>query len=193
MEGCPACRAEAESLRAVATLVTRVDPARIEGSPPATPAGLGRRVETLIRAERRTSQQRFRLRLGLGLAGAASLAAAAVLALGILGSSDSSARDVEFTSLPAGVHISAELEPRSVGTRIGISVEGLRPGVLCRVELRSEKGQPVQAGSFRYRYQEGEDNTAVLTSALPAADATAIAVHAGRQTFVQPLQPNAAS
>jgi hypothetical protein len=185
MEGCPHCRAEAESLRDVATLLARVDPARIEESPAPTPTRLGGRVAERIGSERNASRRRLRLRLGFGFAGAAAVGAA-VIAI-VLGSSGTSTREVEFASLPPGAEITATLEPEPAGTKIEIQVHGMRPGILCRVSLRGADGHSVQAGSFRYGYGKHGSSHAVLSAGMPTDRATAIAVRAGKRTFVQEL------
>ena len=96
-------------------------------------------------------------------------------------------QQVEFASLPAGVEISATLEPHAFGTEIHMYVSGVRSGTLCRVFLRGPNGTSYPAGSFRYRW--GEDSDAVLSSALDLSRTTAIGVHAGERTFVAPVEP----
>jgi hypothetical protein len=47
------------------------------------------------------------------------------------------------------------------------------------------------AGSFRYRW--GSENSAVLSAALDLSRAKALIVHAGKRTFVAPLDSGAAA
>ncbi len=188
LEGCPGCRAEAESLGSVARLLPLADPDRFSGPAPQPSPELGRRIAATIGGEQRLTVRRRRWRLGLGLSGAAA-AAAAVLALWVLpggGGGGNPEQRVEFSSLPAGVKIDATLEPHAYGTEIRMYVRGMRSGTLCRVYLRGPHGERVPAGTFRYRW--GDDSTAVLSSALDLSRTRAIAVRAGNRTFVAPVE-----
>ena len=185
LEGCPDCRAEADSLTLVARLLPHADPERF-GPAPLPPAALGERIATQIGAERRGSRQRRRLRLGLALSGATAALAAALAIFVLPGSGGGEpAQQVAFRSLPAGVKIAATLRPQSFGTEIGMYVSGIRSGTLCRVFLRGPNGASVSAGTFRYRW--GGDSEAVLSSALDLSRARAIVVHAGARTFAAPI------
>src|SRR5262245_20810545 len=67
LDGCPDCRAEAESLRAVAQLMPLADPARIVEPSPRPPSQLRERIESEIdseRAERRVRRRRRRFGFG---------------------------------------------------------------------------------------------------------------------------------
>jgi hypothetical protein len=68
-------------------------------------------------------------------------------------------------------------------------VHGVESGTLCRVALRGPKGVAYPAGTFRYRW--GDDSDAVLSSALDLSRTRAVVVHAGKQTFVAPVNPSA--
>ncbi len=98
---------------------------------------------------------------------------------------------VTFRSLPAGVKISATLEPRAFGTEIHMYVKGIRSGTLCRVYMRGPGRADVSAGSFRYRW--GGEDSAVLSAALDLSRAKALVVHAGNRTFVAPLDSGTAA
>ena len=118
--------------------------------------------------------------------------ATAVLLLFVLGGDEASPeQQVRFASLPAGVKIDATLEPHSYGTEIHMYVHGVESGTLCRVALRGPEGVTYPAGTFRYRW--GDDSDAVLSSALDLSRTRAVVVHAGRQTFVAPVNPAAAA
>jgi hypothetical protein len=186
LEGCAACRAEAESLLTVARLLPHADPSRF-GPAPQPPPQLGKRIATTIGAERRSKQRRRRLRFGLGLGGAATAAAATVLAIFVLsdGGDSRPEQHVAFNSLPSGVKIGARLEPQAYGTEIHMYVKGISSGTLCRVYMRGPDGKDVSAGSFRYRW--GGDDGATLSAALDLSRAEALVVHAGKRTFVAPL------
>ncbi len=185
LEGCAACRAEADSLLAVSRLLPHADPARF-GPAPQPPPELGQRIAATIGAEQRSQQRQRRVRFGLGLGGAAA-AAAAVLAIFVLSGNGESGPEqhVAFRALPQGVKIGATLEPQAFGTEIHMYVKGISSGTLCRVYMRGPGGEAVSAGSFRYRW--GGDDAATLSAALDLSRAEALVVHAGKRTFVAPL------
>lgn len=185
LDGCPDCRAELASLGSVAELLPLADPDRF-GAAPALPPALARRVTAAIGAERRRMRRRRSLRLGLSLSGATAAAVAAALAIFVLpGGAPSAEQHVAFRSLPPGVKIAATLSPHAFGTEISMYVSGVPSGTLCRVSLRRADGTAVSAGSFRYRW--GNDEEAVLSSALDLSNAEAIVVRAGERTFVAPI------
>lgn len=186
LEGCAACRAEAESLRAVSRLLPHADPARF-GPAPQPPPELGRRIAATIADDRRRKRRDRRLRFGLGLGGAAAALAAAVLAIFVLSGSEESGpeRHVSFAALPSGVEIGAMLEPQAYGTKIHMYVKGISSGTLCRVYMRGPGSVDISAGSFRYRW--GGDDAAVLSAALDLSRAEALVVHAGKRTFIARL------
>lgn len=188
LEGCAGCRAELQSLDAVARLMPLGDPERF-GSAPQPPPALADRVAATIRSERRAARRRRR-RLGFSLAGATAAAAtAAVLAIFVLsGGGPSPQQHVVFRSLPPGVKIAATLEPHAFGTEIRMYVTGVRSGTLCRVFLRSPDGSRDPAGSFRYRW--GGNDEAVLSSGLDVSRTRAIGVRVGTRTFVAPVTPS---
>jgi hypothetical protein len=190
LESCPECRAEAESLGAVARLMPLADPARFSAPAPRPPARLGERIAATIGAERAASRRhRRRRRFGFAFGGAAAALAAAVLAIVLLsGGSGNSIpeQQVAFGRLPDGVKIDATLEPHAYGTEIHMYVSGVRSGTLCRVFLRGPNGTRYPAGSFRYRW--GDDSDAVLSSALDLSRTRAIGVRAGDRTFVAPVR-----
>jgi hypothetical protein len=186
LEGCPACRAEAESLGAVARLLPLADPERFSRPAPQPSPQLGARIAATIGGEGR-SRKRRRRRFGFALGGAAA-AAAAVLAIVVLGGGEEAGPEqhVEFGALPGGVKIYATLEPHSYGTEIHMYVKGVRSGTRCRVYLRGPRGERVPAGTFTYRW--GDDSNAVLSSALDLSRTRAIGVQAGNRTFVAPVE-----
>lgn len=191
LEGCPQCRAEAESLATVAQLLALADPGRFSRPAPRPSALLGERIEAAIGNEGWASRRRRR-RFGLAL-GAAAAAAAAALAIFVLpgDGGEDPAQQVEFASLPPGIHIGATLEPHAYGTEIRVYVRGIRSGTLCRVSLLGPRGVRVPAGTFRYRW--GEDSEAVLSSALDLSRTRAIDIRAGNRTFVAPVRAQPAA
>jgi hypothetical protein len=186
LEGCSACRAEADSLLAVSRLLPHADPQHF-GPAPQPPAELGKRIAATIGSERRAKRRGRRLRFGLGFGGAAAATAMAVLAIFVLsnGSEGAPEQHVAFRTLPRGIKIAATLEPQAFGTEIHMYVKGISSGTLCRVYMRGPSGDDVSAGTFRYRW--GADDSAVLSAALDLSRAEALVVHAGKRTFVAPL------
>lgn len=186
LEGCPECRAEADSLALVSRLLPHADPERF-GPAPVPPPALAGQVAATIGAEQRTKQRRARVRLGLALGGVSAAMAAAALAIFVLGGGGHPGpqQRVAFTSLPSGMRIAATLEPRPFGTEIQMYVSGVRSGTLCQVFLRSPAGARVSAGTFRYRW--GGESEAVLSSALDLSRTAAIGVHVGGRTFIAPV------
>jgi anti-sigma factor RsiW len=187
LEGCAACRVALAALAPVARMLPHADPARFELAPQPPPE-LGRRIAATIEAEKEHAQQRRRRRTfgGLAFGGAAAAAVAAVLILFVFsGSSPDAGQPVEFTDLPAGINISASLEPHAYGTEIHMYVHGVPSGTLCRVWLRGPNGASYPAGTFRYRW--GDDSDAVLSSALDISRTRAVVVDTGKRTFVAPV------
>jgi hypothetical protein len=191
LDGCDRCRAELESLGAVAKLLPLADPDRFGKPAPRPSPQLGDRIAATIGGERRTERRR-RWQLGLAFSGAAA-AAAAVLVLLVLpgGGGGGPEQHVEFGKLPGGVRIYATLEPHAYGTEIHMYVKGVRSGTLCRVYLRGPRGERVPAGTFTYRW--GDDSTATLSSALDLSRTRAIGVQAGNRTFVAPVDAGGAT
>ena len=189
LDGCPACRADAEALAPVASLLGRADPDRLLPAL-APPPRLGERIVGRIAVERRAERRRrTRLRLGLTAAAAAAAAAAIVTLVGTDQSTTS--ETVAFRSLPRGASAEATLAPRPWGSEVSVQVHGFRPGTLCRVWLRRSDGKQVPAGSFRYVY-DGESDHAGLSSALAPGDATAVGLRAGSKTYLAPLPSRSA-
>jgi hypothetical protein len=193
LEGCPACRAEAEALAPVVPMLRRADPDRLEPAPE-PPAELGERIARRVAAERRSERRRRRrARFGLAAAGAAATAATAALLIVILGGSSPSSQSetVAFRSLPQGAWAKASLAPHPWGSEISVQVGGFHRGTMCQVWLRRKDGKRVSAGSFRYVYQGGSEH-AGLSSAVTLDRATAIGLRVGTKTFVAPLPSGSA-
>ncbi len=193
LDGCPQCRAEADSLNSVAGLLPLADPARFDHPAPKPSADLGERIAATIGAERRAGKRRRRQRrFAFGFAAAAATAAA-VLAIVLLPGGDQGepAQHISFHSTPADIHIWATLEPHAYGTEIHMYVKGVRSGTLCQVFLRGPHGERVSAGTFRYRW--GDDSDAVLSAALDLSRTRALGVRAGNRTFIAPVNSKGAT
>ncbi|MGB7588317.1 MAG: anti-sigma factor [Solirubrobacterales bacterium] len=187
IEGCPDCRTELEGLASVVRLMPLADPERF-GAAPALPPSLANRVAARIAAERRVLTRRRRWRVGLTFSGATAALAAAVLAIFVLpgGGGARPQQRVAFADVPAGMQITATLEPHAFGTEIHMYVKGVPSGTLCRVFLRGTDGSRLSAGSFRYRW--GENTEAVLSSALDLSRTRAVGVRVGDRTFIAPVR-----
>ena len=193
LDGCPACRAEAEALAPVASLLGRADPDRLAPAPAPPPAdsasespagsrrsaapnaagGRGSGLAWLRRPPRRPPRpRRSSWPGGLGLRAPRP-------------------RRSPSDRCPRGAWAEASLAPRPWGSEISVQVCGFRPGTLCQVWLRRSDGKRVSAGSFRYVY-EGESDHAGLSSALAPDDATAIGLRVGSKTYVAPLPSRSA-
>jgi hypothetical protein len=188
LAGCPECRAELESLGAVARLLPLADPARITTPQPRPLDQLGERITSTIGAEMAERKAARSRRRRFGFAFGVAAAAAAVLAIAILvtgGGEGSPEQHIDFTDVPQGVAIDATLQPHAFGTEITMYVSGVRSGTLCRVFLRDDDGRRYPAGSFRYRW--GEASEAMLSSALDLSRTKAIGIRAGNRTFMAPV------
>jgi anti-sigma factor RsiW len=184
LEGCPSCRAEVQQLAALVEPLSLADPARFETAP-SVPPMLAARVAAAIARERITQRRR---RMRFGFLSAAAAAAAVALALIVLpgGGSSEPEQQVTFTSLPKGMKISAKLIPHVYGTEIHMYVKGVSSGTLCRVYLLGREGTKLSAGTFRYRW--GDDNVAVLSSALDLSKTDAMQVDVGDRVFNQEVK-----
>jgi anti-sigma factor RsiW len=188
LEGCPSCRAEAQELAPIASVLRRVDPDRLTPAPE-PPGDLGERIARRIAAERRARERRrTRLRVGLVAAGATAAAAVAALAIALIGGSTqtSESQTIAFHTLPRGARAEAALTSHPWGSEIGIQVRGFKRGVPCFVWLRRDDGTRVPAGSFRYAYKGGSQYAA-LSAAVKPEEATAIGLQVGPKTYVTPL------
>lgn len=188
LEGCSECRAEADSLSPMASMLERADPDRLSAAP-SPPADLGDRIARRIAAERGRTRRR-RLQFGFGLGAAVAAATAAILlAVSLTGGSTPTqpkSETVAFRGLPKGVSVDASLQPRAWGSNVSLHVEGFRPGTLCTVWLRRSDGTKVPAGSFRYVWS-GESDEAQLSSGLDPPDVKSIGLRAGSRTFIAPI------
>lgn len=189
LDSCADCRAEAESLRRTTSVLELVDPAIVDSLAeplPEPPPELEDRVLAGMR-DSRPSRSPWRRWVALPVAGAlAALILVLVLALNGGGSDPTGpGQPFAFTGLPTGVTIAGNLEPKATGTGIEIDVDGMRPGTLCRVYVRTSRGRLEPAGTFRYRYsaEENESYPATLSTAWDLSEIQALVIKAGDRRF----------
>lgn len=168
LDGCNGCRAEAESLLAVAAVSLATDPDEPADAPDRPPLDLGERIVASVAAERR---HRGRLRAGfVVLAGAAAAVVAVVaLAAGGGGPEPLEGEQVAFTVAPPGGRAEAILAADDGGgTVVELTATGLDPEVTYALWLTPPGGgwdDRVASGTFRPD-DDGSVDTR-LHSALP--------------------------
>ena len=148
LEGCPACRAEAEALAAVAALLGRADPDRLEPAP-APPPGLGERIARRIAAERRAERRRRRrltLRPGRGGAPPPRPPRCSSWSSAVGSERATPAETVAFRSLPHGACAQATLMPRPWGSEISVHVYGFRRGTRARCGCAAQTAREYPPG-----------------------------------------------
>lgn len=167
LDGCAACRADLDELRAVADAVALADIEHLVQG--AVDPAVGERVVARIAEERRAAARRRRV---LALAGAAVIAALIGVALGV-GRQDRAGPTGERVDLagPAGATGSATLIPRAWGTEVSLTVDGLGEGEVYWLWLSTDEGERVVAGTLT---GTGATMTAVLAAALPTEDAVRV-------------------
>jgi hypothetical protein len=152
LDGCDACRAEADSLLAVAAVSLATvpdDPAGVLDQPP---PDLGERIVASMAAERR---HRGRLRAGFVVLAGAAAAVVAVVVLGSVGGGPEplEGEQVAFTVAPPGGRAEAILAADDGGgTVVELTATGLDPEVTYALWLTPPGGgwdDRVAAGTFR--------------------------------------------
>ncbi|HRV61257.1 MAG TPA: hypothetical protein P5138_11540, partial [Solirubrobacterales bacterium] len=138
-------------------------------------------------AQPKTGRRPWRIALP-AIGALAAVGIALVLALGGGNGGDGTAsagQQFAFTSLPPGVSIAGNLEPKATGTGIEVKVDGMKPGTLCRVFVKTANGKLEPAGTFRYRYDvdEGESYPATLSTAWDLSEIDALVIKAGPEIF----------
>ena len=135
---------------------------------------------------RKPRRSRRPWRIALPATGAIALVTVAlVLLLGGGQGSREAGQEFTFAALPPGVSIDGSLEPRATGTGIEVNVNGMRPGTLCRVYVKTASDKLEPAGTFRYRYsaEEHESYPATLSTAWDLSEIHSLVIKAGDQTF----------
>ncbi|MFP5345912.1 MAG: hypothetical protein ACLGIA_02625 [Actinomycetes bacterium] len=143
VHACPACLLQVSRLRPVVEVLDRAWPEEL-GERPAPVPREGLRLETVLEdvARQRTMARRRRI-----VAVVAGVAAACLLAVAVL----VGLPQKDVTRVPiatAGVTGQAALASADGGTRIDLTVAGLKPNASYGVWLEDDGGRRVPAGSF---------------------------------------------
>jgi Putative zinc-finger len=171
LETCDVCREELARLAPLPGLLSRLtvteaavldvaepqpaelDPAEVD-SPRRGPAETSAPVERAL-FEVARERRRSRLMRTAAVAAALVLAAAAVIG-GPLLDGDGGTAPAPITAaasdLRTGVHGSAELSREPWGTRVDLSLAGVRPGERCRLVARAAGGRSEVAATWRAGY-----------------------------------------
>jgi hypothetical protein len=164
LETCEICREELDRLAPLPGLLSRLTVEEAEVLDPAEPAEFdpawadaGKTSAPLERALFEVARERRRSRLIRAAAVAAALVLAAVAMVGVpLIGGDGAEEPAPLTAAASdartGVHGSAELTREPWGTRVELSLAGVRPGERCRLVARSEGGRSEVAANWRAGY-----------------------------------------
>ncbi|MFD9668362.1 anti-sigma factor domain-containing protein [Rhodococcus sp. NPDC059968] len=174
LDGCRQCRTELRELRGVAGALRLADPDRVTDKPAGPPSSLRTAVFTAVDHERRRRRVGRTARLVASAAAVLIVALRAVLVVTSQQSTSTNARPVAFTTQPAGVHASANVENRNWGTSVALDVTGLPQGQRYAVWLERPDGSRMAAGSF---IAGGEKKMSMqLAVGLPMSDAAALGI-----------------
>lgn len=151
LDSCARCRAEADSLLAVAATSLGVGPTWAPSSAAGAPApeALGDRIASAIRQERRRAR---RVRPA-AMAGLAAAVVAVVVAVAVRdGGGGLDGTPVEFAVVPAGARAAAVVAPEADGSIVALTASGLDPAVTYALWLTPPGGgyeDRLPAGTFR--------------------------------------------
>ena len=167
LEGCPACRAEADSLMHVAALTLGADTgARASGDAP--PASLGDRIVARVARERRA---RVAARMAVAMSAAAAAVVVGVVVTRDPGEPPLRGEPVSFVRQARGVEAMAVVAPEESGSIMELHVSGLDPDTTYSMWLTPPGGDwddRVAAGTFQPD-EDGEVEVR-LRCALPAEE-----------------------
>jgi hypothetical protein len=167
LETCTICREELDRLAPLPGLLSRLtlEEAEVLETPELGPAPLehslkpeaGYSAAPLERALFAVARERRRSRLMRAAAVAAALVLAAVVLVGgpLLdddGGDGPAPLTAAASDLQTGVHGSAELTREPWGTRVELSLAGVRPGEHCRLVARAVGGRTEVAATWRAGY-----------------------------------------
>ena len=164
---CADCRAEAESLLAVAAVALATDPDAPFAATEQPPAELGERIVATISAERRARRV---MRAGVLALGGAAAAVVAVVALQLDSApAPLAGEEVAFTVVPPGASVEAVVAADAGGSLVQLTASGLDPDITYALWLSPPQGtwdDRIASGTFRPD-ADGEVDVR-LRCALPA-------------------------
>lgn len=169
LDGCLACRAEADSLLVVAAVALATDPDGPLAGTVQPPPELGDRIVARVAGERRA---RRIVQTGLVLLASVAAAAVAIVALRDEGrATPLRGAEVAFTVVPAGAQVEAVVADDGPGSVVQLAASGLDPDLTYALWLSPPRGgwdDRIAAGTFR----PAPDGTvaAHLRCALPSED-----------------------
>jgi Putative zinc-finger len=164
LETCEICGEELDRLAPLPGLLSRLTLEEAEVLDPAEPAEFtpvwtdaGETSAPLERALFEVARERRRSRLMRAAAVAAALVLAAVAVVGAPliggdGGEEPATLTAAASDVRTGVHGAAELTREPWGTRVELSLAGVRPGERCRLVARSEGGRSEVAATWRAGY-----------------------------------------
>jgi hypothetical protein len=162
LETCDICRAELDRLAPLPGLLSRltVQEAAVLDTAEPVPTDLAPAAESSAPLERalfEVARERRRSRLMRVAAVAAALLLAAVALVGApLIAGDGAEAPAPLTAAASdprtGVHGAAELTREPWGTRVELSLAGVRPGERCRLVARASGGRSEVAATWRVGY-----------------------------------------
>jgi hypothetical protein len=201
LETCAICREELDRLAPLPGLLSRLTvedaevlettelrPAELDPAESGSSAPLERALFAVARERRRS-----RLMRAAAVAAALVLAAVALVGGPLLdddGGGDPAPLTAAASDLRTGVHGSAELTREPWGTRVELSLAGVRPGERCRLVARSAGGRAEVAATWRAGYLGTADVPGAV--AIPADRLTSLdVVTADDRVLVRlPVAPN---
>jgi hypothetical protein len=188
LETCDICREELDRMAPLPGLLSRltVDEAEVLDTAAPNPAASAAPLERAL-FEVARERRRSRLMRAAAVAAALMLAAVTVVGAPLLGG-DGGEGPAPLTAAASdvrtGVHGSAELTREPWGTRVELSLAGVRPGERCRLVARAAGGRSEVAATWRAGYLGTADVPGAV--AIPADRLTSLdVVTAGGQVLVR--------
>ena len=145
IDGCAACREEHHDLAVLPSVLAAGDPDHFGEHE--LPFRLQSAVLQELRSEEKRERRARRTR-SVALAGAAACVAAGVLAVSLVLSTGTGAKEVALEG-PAYVHAFARLTPESWGTEIDLRESGQKVGQVVTVFMHTTSNTWWQAGTYR--------------------------------------------
>jgi hypothetical protein len=178
LDGCAACREVAAELRETAAALAFADLSDV-GPTADVPPALTERVLGSLHAEAVAARRRRRVRVGALVGAAMAVAASLVVFLALPAPSHEGGARTEVlatTGAPSahGATASAVLTGRAWGTAIAFTEQGLPPGVIYEVSMRTATGAWWTTGSVRP--VSGRAVVAQMACYVPMREVTGIRV-----------------